>query len=119
MEENSVEFDGWSSPAEFESFRASRGTGFIYKHSTRCSVSSHVQAEVTEFMKTHADVPVYLVPVVENRPTSRAIAEKLAIPHASPQAILLSEGEPVWNASHGDITAAALSEAWKTLSAAP
>jgi bacillithiol system protein YtxJ len=45
-----------------------------------------------------------MVKVIESRPVSNAIAEKLAVTHQSPQLILLHSGQEVWNASHHNIT---------------
>ncbi|MND04785.1 hypothetical protein D3C83_252140 [compost metagenome] len=46
-----------------------------------------------------------MVKVVEAKPVSNAVAEKLGIQHESPQIILLQGGKPVWNASHHNIRA--------------
>jgi bacillithiol system protein YtxJ len=53
-------------------------------------------------------VPVYLVDVVKHRPLSRALAERLGVTHASPQAIILKDGVPAWHRSHFDIEAEAM-----------
>lgn len=98
----------WASPAELDAALAARPTCWIFKHSTRCEISSAAQAEV-ERLATR--LPVYRILVIENRPTSTAIAEKLGVPHASPQAILLKDGHPVWSASHWAITQEALEAA--------
>ncbi|MBK5099311.1 MAG: DUF2847 family protein, partial [Gemmatimonadetes bacterium] len=39
-----------------------------------------------------------------------SIADRLGIRHQSPQIILLADGQPVWNASHGAVTAEILTE---------
>jgi len=45
------------------------------------------------------------------RALSSAIAEATGVRHQSPQAILLRDGEAVWDTSHGRITEEALGEA--------
>ncbi len=49
--------------------------------------------------------------VIEERPVSLALAERVGLQHQSPQAMLVRDGSAVWNASHHDITAAALQNA--------
>jgi bacillithiol system protein YtxJ len=110
--EESNRMGSFSSPEDFERFIAARGSGFIFKHSTRCDISSAADAALLEFLERRPEVPVYKVLVIESRPVSIAIAEGLGIPHASPQAILVRDGKPIWNASHWEITPDALESAW-------
>jgi len=98
----------WASPAELDQALAAKPTCWIFKHSTRCSISGEAAREV-EALATR--LPVYRILVVENRPTSLCIAERLGIEHASPQAILLREGRPVWSATHWAITREAMEAA--------
>ena len=76
----------------------------LYKHSPTCWISAMAQIAVQQFAIEHPDTPVYEVDVLRNRPLSRTLAETLAVPHESPQVIVLRHGEPVWTASHLDIT---------------
>ena len=46
-----------------------------------------------------------------HRRLSDSAAERFGIRHETPQAILLKDGRPVWNASHFRITADALTRA--------
>ncbi len=57
------------------------------------------------------DTDVYLVSVQRNRDVSNAIADVLRTRHASPQALLVSNGEVRWQATHMAITADALERA--------
>ena len=101
-----------NSPEDFDDLVSSGTTALIFKHSTRCSISSEAHREVTKFLADEPDVPVYLILVVENRPTSLAVAEKLGVTHASPQAILLLNGQAAWDASHWDITQKQIESVW-------
>jgi len=83
----------------------------LYKHSSRCGISTMALLEVRHFAATHPDVPVYQIDVVAQRPLSKAIADRLSVKHASPQAILVQSGEATWHASHFGISADALQEA--------
>lgn len=51
------------------------------------------------------------VRVIEERPLSLALADRVAVPHESPQALLIRDGAAVWNASHRAITAQSLEQA--------
>jgi len=75
----------------------------IYKHSPRCWVSVMSGREVERFHRENPDLPLYQIDVIDDRPLSQQAAERLGIPHASPQAILLVEGRPVWSATHGSV----------------
>ncbi|MDP6580572.1 MAG: bacillithiol system redox-active protein YtxJ [Vicinamibacterales bacterium] len=76
----------------------------LYKHSTRCPVSSVVIKEVLRFGETHPDWKLYLLKVIEQRGLSNSVAERLGVPHASPQAFVIKQGRCVWHTSHSGIT---------------
>lgn len=102
----------WKQENEFRTFLREKRTGFIYKHSTQCSVSAGAHAEVESFLSARPEAVVHRVLVIESRPVSNLIATELGIGHASPQLILVRDGKPVWSASHGDITLSRVEEAW-------
>jgi len=77
----------------------------VYKHSPICPASGMAYEEMRTLGRLHADVPVYLVDVVNSRPLSRYIAERVGVVHASPQAIILRSGVPAWHGSHYDLRA--------------
>lgn len=86
----------------------------LFKHSTRCPVSSAAHRQVMQFLEKHGGeghVRFYLVKVIESRPVSNAIAERLGVPHQSPQVILVNCKRAYWVESHGRITVAALEKA--------
>ena len=83
----------------------------LFKHSTRCSLSAHAYAVYKPFADNAATVNCTYLDLLQYREVSNAIAEKTGIQHKSPQAILLVNGAPVWNASHFDITLASLKSA--------
>lgn len=84
----------------------------VFKHSTSCPISAGAHEELTHFIEDDKTNPVdyAIVHVIEDRPVSNAIAEQLGIKHASPQAILVKDGQSVWDTSHWHITYAFLSE---------
>ena len=83
----------------------------IFKHSTQCSISGAAYDELLKFTEAAEDVPCGVVLVIENRSLSNSIASEFGIRHESPQAIVVENGRPKWNASHWSITAEALEDA--------
>ena len=79
------------------------GPVFIYKHSTRCSVSLFAMKRLLLLDTTQNETWVY-IDVVAQRPLSLALAEELNILHESPQLILLSEGNVLAHGSHHQVT---------------
>lgn len=91
----------------------------LFKHSTRCSLSATAYSEYKAFVDA-ADpdaVDLTYLDLLAHRDVSNAIEERTGIRHASPQAILLVDGAPVWNTSHMDLTKASLEAAVKALGA--
>ncbi|MEQ8330833.1 MAG: bacillithiol system redox-active protein YtxJ [Longimicrobiales bacterium] len=80
----------------------------LYKHSPTCWLSGRALGEVQAFAAACPEVPVWMVDVIRQRPLSQDLAHRLEIPHASPQVIVLQQGDPVWDASHMGVTASAL-----------
>ena len=77
----------------------------LFKHSTRCSLSSQAYVAYKSYLKTAntEGVEYTYLDLLVHRDVSDAIAENTGIVHKSPQAILLVDGKPVWDASHFDI----------------
>jgi bacillithiol system protein YtxJ len=82
----------------------------VYKHSTRCSVSSLAHREMEMFAAGHPDHEVFKIDVIEDRSVSDYVEERTGIPHQSPQLLVLRDGEVVWSTSHFGVTARALVE---------
>jgi bacillithiol system protein YtxJ len=87
----------------------------LFKHSRTCGIScealDELQAHVAEQTGKAAAVSYKVITVQSHRGLSDSAAKRLGIRHETPQAILLKDGRPVWNASHFRITAAALTRA--------
>ena len=82
----------------------------VFKHSTQCPISAAAYRQMESFAET-ASTPVYLVRVIEERPLSNSIAERLLVRHQSPQVMVVKSGGVTWQASHYDITTKAVTEA--------
>lgn len=85
----------------------------VFKHSTQCPRSARAYQEWQQFLASPASAGVMsaLVRVIEERPVSLALAERVGVTHQSPQALLIRDGRALWHASHEAITAAALAQA--------
>ena len=90
---------------------------WIFKHSLVCGISSRAWGQYREFVAASGEreVDCAVVEIQNARPVSAAVAERTGIRHESPQAILLSQGRPVWHASHSRITAESLAQATSRL----
>jgi bacillithiol system protein YtxJ len=84
----------------------------LFKHSRYCGVSCEALDELHSHIQgAPADVAYHVITVQTHRPLSDAVAQRLALRHETPQAILLRNGKVVWNASHFRITATQLDQA--------
>ena len=76
----------------------------IFKHSTRCSVSSMVKRTLERDWKApSAEIPVYFLDLIAFRSISHEIAERFDVTHESPQLILIKDGKALYHASHSEI----------------
>jgi len=83
----------------------------IFKHSTQCSRSAAAYEEYETFIADHPGTPCGTVLVIEDRELSDELEDRFGIRHESPQAIVVSNGTPVWHANHFAVTAKALEDA--------
>ncbi len=74
----------------------------IFKHSTRCSVSSMAKnrLERKEFPK---EADFYYLDLIANRNISLQIEEDFKVYHESPQVLVIKSGECVYDESHSGI----------------
>jgi thioredoxin 1 len=82
----------------------------LYKHSTSCPISYRARQRMEALADADDAPPVYEVVVQQARPVSNAIAERLGLRHETPQVVILWQGEAVFDASHGRVTAEAVRE---------
>ena len=84
----------------------------IFKHSVSCGTSAYAHEELDAMMEgARPDADIYVVHVQTGRAVSNAIAERFALRHESPQALLVKDGILVWHASHYGITHAKMADA--------
>lgn len=75
----------------------------IFKHSTRCSISSMALSRLEREWNDDLSIKTYYLDLIAHRDISNQIAEKFNVAHESPQAILVNNGSVVYNASHNSI----------------
>ncbi|MBI1343351.1 MAG: bacillithiol system redox-active protein YtxJ [Terrimonas sp.] len=71
----------------------------IFKHSTRCSISS-VAMRRLENATCHAPIDFHYLDIFRHRELSNTIADALDVYHESPQVILIIKGACVYEESH-------------------
>lgn len=80
-------------------------TVFIYKHSTRCSISSIAMNRLERSWTEEGNkVKAYYLDLIRFRDISNAVAEKFRVYHESPQIIIIKNGEAVHSDSHMSIS---------------
>lgn len=78
----------------------------IFKHSTRCSISATSLARLERNWKENevGDTAPYYLDLIANRSVSGQVASQFGVAHQSPQVLLISKGECIYDASHFDIS---------------
>lgn len=84
----------------------------IYKHSTRCGISSMAKNRLYK-NELPGGIDFYYLDLIRYRDTSNKVAEMYGVRHESPQVLLIKNGECVYHESHtaiymDDILAAAM-----------
>lgn len=77
----------------------------IFKHSTRCSISSMAKSRMEREWTDNPDLPVYYLDLIRYRSLSNLVAERYGVRHESPQILLIKDGKCVYDASHSSISA--------------
>ena len=77
----------------------------IFKHSTRCSISSMALSRLERNWNPAltGNLEMYFLDLISYRSVSNAIAEKFSVTHESPQLLLIKNGEVIYHASHNEI----------------
>ena len=71
----------------------------IFKHSTRCSVSSTIKTRLEKSV-VPASIDFYYLDLIAFRSLSSKIAEQFHVHHESPQVLLIKNGECIFDESH-------------------
>lgn len=81
----------------------------IFKHSTRCSISS-VSKNRFEKSEPLENTNYYLLDLIAHRAVSAEVAEQTGVYHESPQIIVLANGACIFDESHFAIDAEEVKE---------
>lgn len=81
----------------------------VFKHSSRCSISSLALSRFERSWKLSQQIPLYFLDILKYRAISNKIAEKYSVSHESPQVLIISKGKCIYDASHNNIRAEAIS----------
>jgi len=74
----------------------------IFKHSTRCSVSSMAKHRL-ERSSQPGEMDFHFLDLIKYRNVSNRIAEDFNVYHASPQILVIKNGECIYDESHSGI----------------
>ena len=74
----------------------------IFKHSTRCSISSMAKSRL-ERTDAPNGVNFYYLDLIAHRDVSNKIVEDFFVEHESPQVLLIRNGECIYDESHSGI----------------
>jgi len=74
-------------------------TVLLFKHSTRCSISTMVKRRLDNLVLPNSVVPVYL-DLIAYREISNEIADYFGVVHESPQLLVIQRGKVVTLANH-------------------
>jgi len=90
--------------AQLEELAASNQPFLVFKHSTRCPVSSMAKRSVEyDFDLLPEGLTLYYLDLIQFRTLSNYVAEKWQVRHESPQLLLLQGDSCLYYASHQDI----------------
>jgi len=74
----------------------------IFKHSTRCSISSMTKARLERSPEPEG-LDFHILDLIAHRSLSNKIAEDFRVEHESPQVLVIKNGKCVYDESHNGI----------------
>ncbi|SEQ53301.1 bacillithiol system protein YtxJ [Hyunsoonleella jejuensis] len=84
--------------------KSSIKTQVIFKHSTRCGISSMVQRQfIEDYNFSEKELDLYYLDILNYRQISDEVGYAFQLIHESPQLLVIKNGELVAHASHGQI----------------
>ena len=107
-EESSTSKIGWNPLADLGQLNeimdlSNEKAVLIFKHSTRCSISSTALNRFERAWDSE-NTPAYYLDLIAYRPISGQIAEQFAVEHQSPQVLVIDKGACPYSATHWDIS---------------
>jgi len=78
-------------------------TQVIFKHSTRCGISSMVMNQFVSAYDLDTNLDLHYLDLLSYREVSNQVGYKFQVMHQSPQLLVIKNGTTVAHASHGAI----------------
>ena len=75
----------------------------IFKHSTRCSISTMAKSRLERSIAPES-VAFYYLDLIRYRGISNRLADEFSVHHESPQVLLIRNGNCVYDESHNGIS---------------
>ncbi|WP_040280007.1 bacillithiol system redox-active protein YtxJ [Psychroserpens damuponensis] len=83
--------------------RSQTKTQLIFKHSTRCGISSMVMKQFVSMYDLEANFDLYYLDLLNYREVSNEVGYTFQVIHQSPQLLIIKNRTTVAHASHGAI----------------
>jgi bacillithiol system protein YtxJ len=96
-----MEWQNLNSIAQLDELMATTDLFAVFKHSTRCPVSTMAKNRIEK--EWQHEFPIYYLDLLQHRDVSNYIAAKTNIEHQSPQLIVLKNNKVIYDASHSFI----------------
>jgi bacillithiol system protein YtxJ len=94
-----------SSESQFLQLLEDKKPFAVFKHSTRCSISSMAKSRIErDYDLSEDELSLYYLDLIQFRNISNLIAEKTTVVHQSPQLIVVKNGVVIYHASHNSIS---------------
>ena len=75
----------------------------IFKHSTRCSISSMAKSRLERSLSPEG-IDFNFLDLIAHRSLSGKVAEEFSVAHESPQLLIIKNGECIYDESHSGIS---------------
>lgn len=109
--QNKIDWVQLTDLGQLEEINASEKTVVIFKHSTRCGISSMVLRKFeSNFTIEPNQLEMYFLDLIAHRNISNKIATDYNVVHQSPQLIVIKKGKAIAHNSHSGIHTIALED---------
>jgi bacillithiol system protein YtxJ len=96
---------------QLESIKNDTNFSVIFKHSTRCSISTMAKNRLEKGTSSlEVKATLYYLDLISYRPISNAVSELFSVMHESPQILVTKSGDCLLDASHLEINVSEILE---------
>ncbi|NNL15803.1 MAG: bacillithiol system redox-active protein YtxJ [Flavobacteriaceae bacterium] len=105
QEENTTPWKNLTSTNQLDAIveKSSSKIQIIFKHSTRCGISSMVKRQFERQYSLNGEADLYYLDILNYRNISNEISNRFQVYHESPQLLIIKNGVVVKHDSHGSI----------------